>query len=183
MSKEKDQKFIDDYLNYSVILDDRERALVSAAIRYTLHCGVEKALPSDERPAQKWFPIEFCGFWHIHSEPYYEADDVLDADRVGEEAAKANAELAARAPELLQQNRELSEQVNKLSAIVTECVSKADKTREDIRELIETLRACFKILEQTKIHRKAFNLTGGNIFLDSTIDKVEELLKKYEKKT
>lgn len=72
------------------------------------------------------------------------------------------------------------EEVQQLMGDYAKC--EIDKAREDIRELIEALRACFKILEQTKIHREAFNLTGGNIFLDSTIDKVEELLKKYDNK-
>ena len=49
---------------------------------------------------QLWFPVEFAGYWNILDEPFYEANNMLDADYVGKEQAKKNAELAAKSPEL-----------------------------------------------------------------------------------
>jgi hypothetical protein len=46
-----------------------------------------------------WFAVEFAGFWQIQDGPYYENTNILDEDKSPD--AKANAKLAAMAPELL----------------------------------------------------------------------------------
>lgn len=57
----------------------------------------------------EWFPVEFAGIWMLMDSPMYESIDVLNADYVGEEKAKANAKLAAAAPDLLDALIEIAE--------------------------------------------------------------------------
>ena len=45
------------------------------------------------------------------------------------------------------------------------------------KQKVETcLRHCLLMLVQTKAHREMLNLTGGDIFLDSTIEEIKELI-------
>jgi hypothetical protein len=64
------------------------------------------------RSAEVWHPVEYAGFWLIQDEPYYEGNDVLNAENVGSETAKYNAELAASAPQLKEQNAALQAELN-----------------------------------------------------------------------
>ncbi len=51
-----------------------------------------------------WFPVEYADSFIIQDGPYYEDDNVLSYDAfssIKEDTAKANAKLAAAAPELL----------------------------------------------------------------------------------
>jgi hypothetical protein len=41
----------------------------------------------------KWHVVEFAGWFHIMDEPFYDAKDVLNAEDVGYEQAKYNADL------------------------------------------------------------------------------------------
>ena len=50
---------------------------------------------------KKWYPVEYAGQWTIQNEPYYDAEDILNSENVGEDQAKKNAILAASAPDLL----------------------------------------------------------------------------------
>lgn len=43
----------------------------------------------------KYFAVEYAGFWHIQSGPYYGDTDILDAEQVGEDEAEKNAMLIA----------------------------------------------------------------------------------------
>lgn len=45
-----------------------------------------------------WYPVEFAGYWYLQKQPFYDADNVLDAEVCPE--AKANANLAAASPEM-----------------------------------------------------------------------------------
>lgn len=50
-----------------------------------------------------WFPVEYAGYFHLQDEKYYDTGvDLLNADNMDYEAAKANATLAAAAPEMLE---------------------------------------------------------------------------------
>lgn len=46
--------------------------------------------------------IEVSGYWIMADEPYYEANNLLDAECVGSETAEANAKLYAASPDLLE---------------------------------------------------------------------------------
>jgi hypothetical protein len=51
-----------------------------------------------------WYPVEYADSFIIQDGPYYEDDNVLSYDAfssIKEDTAKANAKLAAAAPELL----------------------------------------------------------------------------------
>lgn len=54
-----------------------------------------------------WFPIEYCGFQTLQTVDYYDEQDLLDADSVGEDTAIANGKLASTAPELLEALQDL----------------------------------------------------------------------------
>lgn len=47
--------------------------------------------------------------------------------------------------------------------------------------LLDALKASLQILEQTKIHRINANVTGGNIFLDATIEQAKQAIINAEK--
>jgi hypothetical protein len=47
-------------------------------------------------------------------------------------------------------------------------------------ELVKALGNCLQILEQTREHRKYAGHTGGNIFLNSSIEEIEKLLLNHE---
>lgn len=47
--------------------------------------------------------------------------------------------------------------------------------------LLDALKDSLQILEQTKIHRIIANVTGGNIFLDATIEQVKQAIINAEK--
>jgi len=53
----------------------------------------------EQSKEQKWYPVEYGGFWQIQNCEEYDGIDMLDADDVGEEQARENAILAASAPE------------------------------------------------------------------------------------
>lgn len=46
-----------------------------------------------------WYPIDIAGWQHIHSEPFYEATDLLNQEEC--ENAQANIKVACAAPDLL----------------------------------------------------------------------------------
>ncbi len=63
---------------------------------------------------EPWFNVEYAGFNILQSTPFYEENaNILDADVVGEETARANGNLVAAAPELLTS-------VNKLIDVIKE---------------------------------------------------------------
>lgn len=67
------------------------------------------------KPKQsKWHPVEFAGIWILMDSPYYDANDVLNADNIGEYKARKNAELAAKAPQMLEEIKELKKQIKTL---------------------------------------------------------------------
>ncbi len=48
------------------------------------------------KSAEDWHVVEFAGYFCIMDEPYYEAKNMLDAEHVGYDQAKENAELLVR---------------------------------------------------------------------------------------
>lgn len=58
---------------------------------------------------KQWHVVEFAGFFHLMDEPFYDAKDVLNADDVGYEQAKFNAELASKGIIELPTDKETSE--------------------------------------------------------------------------
>ena len=56
----------------------------------------------EQNKEQKWYPVEYSGFWEIQSTDKYDAGttNVLDAEVVGEEQARENAKLCASAPQM-----------------------------------------------------------------------------------
>lgn len=58
---------------------------------------------------KEWHPIEFAGIWMLMDSPFYEGLDVLNADNIGEDNARRNAKLAAKAPELLKALRQITD--------------------------------------------------------------------------
>lgn len=53
----------------------------------------------EQNKKQKWYPVEYSGFWQIQNCEEYDGLDMLDADDVGAEQAKENAILCSQAPE------------------------------------------------------------------------------------
>jgi hypothetical protein len=56
--------------------------------------------------------------------------------------------------------------------------SEIDQLRSENEKLRECLSDCLQMLEQTKTHRQILNINGGDVFLNSTIDKAQQLLNK-----
>ena len=63
------------------------------------------------------------------------------------------------------------------SQIFNGLLHQAKEMEKEQREELETcLRHCLLLLVQTKAHREAFILKGGDIFLDSTIEEIKKQL-------
>lgn len=56
----------------------------------------------EQNKEQKWYPVEYSGFWRIQNCEEYDGIDMLNADDVGIGQAERNARLCASAPELLE---------------------------------------------------------------------------------
>jgi len=68
---------------------------------------------------QKWHPVEMAGIWLLLNKPFYEGKDVLNADHVGQENARRNAELAAKAPQMLEELMEIMRDIEDIFYIKT----------------------------------------------------------------
>lgn len=75
---------------------------------------------------QKWHPVEMAGIWMLLNKPFYEGKDVLNADYVGEENARRNAELAAKAPQLQAENKKLREILYQCEIFIGQELSKKE---------------------------------------------------------
>lgn len=54
---------------------------------------------TDTRTCPKyWHAVQYANNWWIQDSPMYNGKNIMDADEVGEEQAKTNAELCANAP-------------------------------------------------------------------------------------
>ena len=62
---------------------------------------------------EKWHSVEFAGIILIQDEEYYEGNNIFDYEAVGEEVAKANAQLAICAQEMLQELQLIFEKYDK----------------------------------------------------------------------
>lgn len=69
-----------------------------------------------------WFATDLAGYWCILNGAYYEADDILDSDKVGKKQSKANAELIAMTPEWLD---------DKIVSLESEAERESFKTAEE----------------------------------------------------
>lgn len=50
-----------------------------------------------------WYAVEYAGFWSLKTDNFYDAgEDVMDADSVGTEKARKNANLARLAPQIFE---------------------------------------------------------------------------------
>lgn len=47
-------------------------------------------------------------------------------------------------------------------------------TEKEVEDIKSALNGSLQMLEQTQVHRKANNLTGGDVFLSCTIDEVKK---------
>jgi hypothetical protein len=66
-----------------------------------------------------WHAVEYAGYWNLQGKDYYsEHDDLLDEDKVGAATAKANALLAASAPQLKEENERLIRELDNLKASI-----------------------------------------------------------------
>lgn len=81
---------------------------------------------------KKWHPIEFSGYWMIHDSPYYESNDVLNAEHVGEVQAEENAKLAASAPFL-------KSEVERLQKLVTSKANAFNTIKKQLEKLEKEL--------------------------------------------
>jgi chromosome segregation ATPase len=59
-----------------------------------------------------WYAIDYGGYWSIQSEDEYSEGDLLNEEK--DPNAEANARLAAKAPELYEQNLTLQKQIEEL---------------------------------------------------------------------
>lgn len=61
---------------------------------------------------EQWYVVEYGGFFRIQTEPYYDAGkNIMDAEVVGYETAKANAQLMATSPDMLKVLQECEAQI------------------------------------------------------------------------
>lgn len=50
-----------------------------------------------------WHAVEYAGFWTLRTDNHYDVgEDILNAEEVGEEKAKKNANLARLAPQMFE---------------------------------------------------------------------------------
>jgi len=55
-----------------------------------------KKVTATTYPKEKYFAVEYAGFWNIQEGQYYGDTNILDAEKVGEDVAEANAKLIAK---------------------------------------------------------------------------------------
>lgn len=68
---------------------------------------METTKPTQKHTPGEWHVVNYAGFFRIQASPYYEGNDILDSDKIGEEVAGANAKLIAAAPDLLEALKEM----------------------------------------------------------------------------
>jgi hypothetical protein len=92
----------------------------------------EKLVSKEKDIKNRFYAVEYGGYWHIQTTPYYSEEDILNADMIGSVEAEKNAKLIAdllnkhySSPEpveeknpdydwLLQENERLRETINGL---------------------------------------------------------------------
>ena len=55
-----------------------------------------KRVTATKYPKEKYFAVEYAGFWDIQEGQYYGDTNILDAEKVGEDVAESNAKLIAK---------------------------------------------------------------------------------------
>ena len=84
----------------------------------------------------KWHAVQYAGFYAIQDKPYYsDCTNLFDAEYVGIDQAKANAELAAEAPVLLAKVKLLQSRLEMLISMTPTGERRNGLTLENIQTM------------------------------------------------
>ena len=80
---------------------------------------------------EKWYPVNFGGFWSIHDDDFYDSTDIFNEEECSE--AKENAILASKALEMFE--------------MLKECLSYFECQNEDV-QAVDKLKQIKQLLKE-----------------------------------